>query len=154
MISARRNARSAPPPHRGRRAGYRSLEFLASALVLCLCRNSFSYPSIILPKAPAHSAGPTSKKPGPLFGFQNRLQNFIRFLKAFQLPNWCPKPPKMMPKLLKDALFSRCVFIPFFLQCWKRFCLLFQAPDPRFHRQGRWFRGVHLFSQSRKKYPK
>ena len=36
MISARRNARSAPPPHRGRRARHRSREFLASALVLCL----------------------------------------------------------------------------------------------------------------------
>ena len=74
--------------------------------------------------APKKSAG---HRPGPLFDLQNRFQNFTRFLIAFWLPKWCQKPPKMMPKFIKNA---RCVFIPFFLQFWKVFWSLFQAPDP------------------------
>ena len=130
---ARRNARSDPPPHRGRRArsnlesALPSPWFSASILV----RSSFSYPSIILPRDPAHSAGPSRKNRPPLFfDVQNRFQNFIRFLIAFRLPKWCQKPPKMEPKFIKNACFFKVCFRTVFSLILEGFLVAFPGARP------------------------
>ena len=133
MTSAQRNARSDPPPHRGRRARHRSLELLAPAfdpLPRFLPGVSSSTPPLSSPGPPRiPPRRPQIRCKVASFGLQKRIQNFTRFLKAFWLPKWCQKPPKMMPKFIKNACFFQVLF---FLQFWKVFWSLFQAPDPRF----------------------
>ena len=80
-------------------------------------------PLYYLPIGPAHTAGPTQDLPAvPLFGFQNRIQNFTRLLNAVWLPKWCPKLPKMEPKSTQNPLLFRLRFPAFFLQLLNFFC--------------------------------
>ena len=89
-------------------------EFLASAFVLCLDSLpgvSSSTPPLSSPGPPRIPPGrPSSTSSGPTFDLQNRIQNFNRFLKAFGLPKCCQKPPKMMPKFIKNACFFQVCF--------------------------------------------
>ena len=133
MTSAWRIARSAPPPHRGRRA-----------------RPNTRVPCLRLGSLPEFSAGvrsrtPPLSSPGPprippgrakksgdglLFDLQNRFQNFTRFLIAFWLPKWCQKPPKMMPKFIKNACFFQVCFHTVFSLILEGFLVAFPGARP------------------------
>ena len=122
---ARRNARSDPPPNRGRRAE----PFDPGLLVLpspsswtkfltqrfkCWEPGLLSYPSLILPRRPAHSAGPTQLYPGirllaplgPKKSPSKRPSKTDQILMPFQhrflnvlVPFW---RGKMAPKSIKN----------------------------------------------------
>ena len=133
MISARRNARSAPPPHRGRRAR-------PDSRVPCLRLGSlpeFSAgvrsrtPPLSSPGTPRIPPGrPPELRIKPLFRLQNRIQNFTRFLKAFWLPKWCQKPSKMMPKFIKNACFFQVCFHTVFSSILRGFLVAFPGARP------------------------
>ena len=137
MISAQRNARSAPPPHLGRRARHHSRALVqALVLVQALLPEIFDrmvlVPHFFLPPGhPAHSAWPTAKNQGcPCFGLQNRIQNFTQFFKAFLAPEMLPKRSQNDAKIDKTIhCFSRPVFGQFFLPCLLLFCSLVQPLD-------------------------
>ena len=133
MNPAQRNARSDPPPHRGRRAR-------PPSRVPCLRLGS-------LPRFSAEigSSTPPLSSPGPpripprrpqircllaSFGLQKRIQNFTRFLIAFWLPKWCQKPPKMMPKFIKNACFFQVCFHTVFSSILERFLIAFPGARP------------------------
>ena len=101
---ARRNARSAPPPHRGRRAGHRSLEFLASALG-SLPRFSAEIgsrtPPLSSPGPPRIPPGrPPCRCSGGIPALCLAIQNFTPFLIAF----WLPKYTKIKTKMHKQCM--------------------------------------------------
>ena len=110
---ARRNARSDPPPHRGRRARSPS-----RVPCLCLCSLPRFSAEIGSRTPPLSSSGPPRIPPRrpqircllASFGLQKNIQNSTRFLKAFGLPKWCQKPPKMMPNFIKNACFFQVCF--------------------------------------------
>ena len=130
----RRNARSDPPPHRGRRARHRSLEFLASALGSLPQFSAdigFSTPPLSSPGPPRiPPRRPQISSLLASFGLQNRFQNFTRFLIAFWLPKWCQKPPKMMPKFIKNACFFQVCFRTVFSLILERFLIAFPGARP------------------------
>ena len=109
-------------------------EFLAFALVLCLD----SLPGVRSSTPPLSSPGPPRIPPGRppdlrwslLFDLQNRFQNFTRFLKAFGLPKWCQKPPKMMPKFIKNACFFQVCFHTVFSSILEGFLVAFPGARP------------------------
>ena len=109
-------------------------EFLASASILCLD----SLPGVSSSTPPLSSPGPSRIPPGrpqissllAYFGVQKRIQNFIRFLKAFGLPKWCQKPPKMMPKFIKNACFFQVCFHTVFSLILEGFLVAFPGARP------------------------
>ena len=112
-------------------------------------------PLYYLPTGPAHTARPTPKNPEIHFvRLQNRIQNFTRFLKAFWLPKWSPKPPKMEPKSIQNPFFFRLRFPPRISSVLEGFFVDFLGPDPRSNRYLQHFSGVRHFSQSQEMYQK
>ena len=133
ITPARRNARSDPPPHRGRRAR-------PNSRVPCLRLGSLprfsaeigsSTPPLSSPGLPRiPPSRPLDLPRSLLFHLQNHIQNFIRFLIAFWLPKWCQKPPKMMPKLKKNACFFQVCFHTVFSSILKGFLVAFPGARP------------------------
>ena len=98
--------------------------------------DSFGHASLprsrrILPRDPAHSAGPIPENPRNLFfGLQNRIQNFAGIRKAFWLPKWCQKPPKMIPKFIKNTCFFQVCFHTVFSLILEGFLVAFPGARP------------------------
>ena len=107
------------------------LDLLGLVLVSSLAFLAVLVPLYYLPTGPAHSARPTQNLPGiSFFGVQNRIQNFTRFLKAFWLPKWCPKAPKMKPKSIQNPFLFRLRFPPVFSSVLEGFFVVFRGARP------------------------
>ncbi len=109
MISARRNARSAPPPHRGRQI------LVPGVPGLCLwvpCLDSLPELAFVPlhnpPRGPAHSAGPTPK--GASVAFFSAPKSHSKFHSIFE----GLLAAKMVPKAFQNdaKIHKKCMFFP------------------------------------------
>ena len=85
---------------------------------------------------------------------KNRFQHFTRFLKAFWLPKWIPKPPKMMPQFINNACFFQVCFHTVFSSILGGFLIAFPSARPSISLLFTMNSWGAFFSQSPKMYPK
>ena len=133
ITPARRNARSDPPPHRGRRArpNSRGPCLRLGSLPRFLSGVRSRTPPLSSPGTPRIPPGrPQRVHLIPSFRLQNRIQNFTRFLIAFWLPKWCQKRSKMMPKFIKNACFFQVCFHTVFSLILEGFLVAFPGARP------------------------